>query len=203
MGEGERRLALRVPVHGQAVCYGDALPVRGTIENLSRTGALLEVASPPVGDTLDVFLKTGVGTARVTARPVRIEKVARRTRIALQFGELAPADREVVEEAIAAAARRPVLVLDDDHARKRALVRELSQLGMTPLAPRTPLDAIDLLTNAQPAVSVALLAPSYGHSLEALSQLVADSFPWVRAAEISDDVDATVRSALRLAPALA
>jgi hypothetical protein len=207
MGDVERRLALRVPVHGFAVCYGDALPVCGRIENISRSGALLDIAGTPSGAMLELELKVGTGTARVTARPVRIEQGARRTKLALQFADLSPMDREVldaaIDEAAAVVARRPVLVLDGDISRRRTLVAQLAERGMTPLAPHTPLDAIDLLTNSQLPVSVALIAPSFGHSLEALQQLVADSFPWVRAATISDDVEATAHHALRLLPALA
>jgi len=206
MGDGERRLALRVPVHGSAICYGDALPVSGRIENLSRNGALLDIAGTPSGATLELELRVGTAVARITARPIRVERSARRTKLALQFADLSADDRSVIEsaidDAVAAASRRPVRVLDDDHSRRRVLVAQLAEQGMTPLAPRTPLAAVDLLTNAQMAVCVALLAPSFGHSLEALEQLVAD-FPWVRATPITDDVDATVRRALHLAPTLA
>jgi hypothetical protein len=42
---------------------------------------------------------------------------------------------------------------------------------------------------------VALLAPSFGQSSAELRALFAESFPWVTAAEISNDVDATVEAA--------
>ena len=67
---------------------------------------------------------------------------------------------------------------------------------MTPLAPRTPLEAIDLLTRTQLHVNVCLLAPSFGQSTAELRALVSDSFPWVSTAEISDDVEDTVDRAL-------
>jgi hypothetical protein len=63
---------------------------------------------------------------------------------------------------------------------------------MTPLAPRTPLEAIDLLARSHLHINVCLLAAGFGHSADQLRALVAESFPWVTAADISDDVEATV-----------
>lgn len=207
MGDVERRVAVRVPVRGIAICYGEQLPVRGTIENLSRDGALLDVMGLPDGRLLELELALGGSRVRLTARPVRAEPNASRTRLALQFADVAPADRSVIDAAIdgavAAAARPRVLVIDDDHRRLRALILALEQHGMTPLAPRTPLDAIDMLMNPELAVSTALLAPSFGHSLEALEGLVADSFPWVRAHLIDDDIASTARRAAQIVPATA
>lgn len=201
MGEvaRERRAALRVPVRGVAVCYGDNPPVRGTIENLSSTGALINMAGTPAGAILELELKLGASTPRVTARSVRIEQGPQRTRIALCFDELdadvrADIDAAIVH-AVVAAERRPVLVIDDDSRRRASLLALLESHGMTPVSARTPLDAIAVLTSPQLAVSVALLAPSFGHSLDALHHLVSDSFPWVRAAEISDDLEATLERA--------
>lgn len=197
MGEVERRASVRVPARGVTVCYGGTAPVRGTIENLSSTGALVTFDHAPSSSDLDLDLelKLGTASARISARVVRSEG----KRIGLSFDDLDPAVRDAIDTAIdsalVAAARRPVLVIDDNVKRRASLLALLETQGMTPIAPRTPLDAIDLLTNGYLAVSVALLAPSFGHSLEALEHLVSDSFPWVRAAEISDDVQATVQRA--------
>lgn len=201
MGDvAERRTALRVPVHGVAVCYGDAnLPIRGTIENLSSSGALINVSGAPTAGSLQLELKLGTSTGRVTARAVRVERGARRTRIAVCFDDIDDGVRAAIDAAIdhavIAAERRPILVIDDNRRRRAMLHALLEAQGMTPVAARTPLDAIAVLTNPHLAVSVALIAPSFGHSLDALDHLVSDSFPWVRSAEISDDLDETVERA--------
>ena len=49
-------------------------------------------------------------------------------------------------------------------ARRVELATRLAARGMTPLAPRTPLEAIDLLTRTQLHVNVCLLAPSFGQT---------------------------------------
>jgi hypothetical protein len=127
---------------------------------------------------------------------VRVERNARRTRLALEFYELDDRVRAAIDAAIdhavIAAERRPVLVIDGNAQRRAALLDALETQGMSPVAARTPLDAIAILTNPHLAVSVALLAPSFGHSLEALRHLVSDSFPWVRDAEITNDVFGTL-----------
>jgi hypothetical protein len=101
-----------------------------------------------------------------------------------------------IDHALRAAQRRPILVIDDRPARRVNLATRLAARGMTPLAPRTPLEAIDLLTRTQLHVNVCLLAPSFGQSVDELRALVSDSFPWVTTAEISDDVELTVDRAL-------
>jgi len=201
MGDvAERRTALRVPVHGVAVCYGDTnLPIRGTIENLSSSGALINVSGAPGTDALQLELKLGASSGRVTARAVRVERGPRRTRIAICFDEVDDRVRAAIDAAIdhavIAAERRPVLVIDENLRRRAMLHALLEAHGMTPVAARTPLDAIAVLTNPHLAVSVALIAPSFGHTREALHHLVSDSFPWVRSAEISDDLAETVEAA--------
>ncbi len=197
----ERRSRLRVPVQGVAVCYGDYLPMRGTIENLSSSGALINLFGTPEGDTLELELKLGHSSGRVTGRSVRVERGPSRTRIALMFDQLDEHARAAIdaaiEHAMIAAERKPVLVIDDNLSRRSTLVALLESHGMTPIPASTPLDAIAVLINPQLAVSVALLAPSFGHSIDALNHLVSDSFPWVRAAEISDDPYASLDRAER------
>lgn len=209
----ERRRALRVPVRGVAVFYPAARtesgPLRlgtedgalhGTIENLSSSGALVIVADVPFDESLDVELKLGHDTGWVSARTVRIERTARRWRIAVQFDRMDDQMRAAIEGAIdhalRAAQRRPILVIDDRPGRRVNLATRLAARGMTPLAPRTPLEAIDLLTRTQLHVNVCLLAPSFGQSVEELRALVSDSFPWVTTAEITEDVEATVDRAV-------
>jgi PilZ domain len=196
----ERRRALRVPVRGVAVLYAEDGATHGTIENLSSSGALVSVAGVPRDQALDVELKLGVDSGWVTARTVRVERTAKRFRIAVAFENIDPAVAAAIENAITAAIRaaqrRPILVIDDRIARRHDLVARLAARGMTPLAPRTPLEAIDLLTRTQLHVNVCLLAPSFGQSTAELRALVSDSFPWVSTAEISDDVEATVDRAV-------
>jgi hypothetical protein len=196
----ERRRALRVPVRGVAVFYAEDGAMHGTIENLSSSGALVTVAGVPSDQTLDVELKLGDDSGWVSAKTVRIERTARRWRIAVQFDRVDDQMRAAIEGAIdhalRAAQRRPILVIDDRPARRVNLATRLAARGMTPLAPRTPLEAIDLLTRTQLHVNVCLLAPSFGQSVDELRALVSDSFPWVTTAEISDDVELTVDRAL-------
>ena len=196
----ERRRALRVPVRGVAVFYAEDGATHGTIENLSSSGALVSVAGVPSEQALDVELKLGVDSGWVSARTVRVERTAKRFRIAVAFENIDPAVAAAIDNAITAAIRaaqrRPILVIDDRIPRRHDLVTRLAARGMTPLAPRTPLEAIDLLTRTQLHVNVCLLAPSFGQTTAELRAMVSDSFPWVSTAEISDDVEATVDRAL-------
>lgn len=196
----ERRRALRVPVRGVAVFYAEDGAMHGTIENLSSSGALVTVAGVPFDESLDVELKLGEDSGWVSARTVRIERTARRWRIAVEFDrmddQMRAAIEVAIEHALRAAQRRPILLIDDLPARRVHLATRLAARGMTPLAPRTPLEAIDLLTRTQLHVNVCLLAPSFGQTVDELRALVSDSFPWVTTAEISDDVDLTVDRAL-------
>ena len=196
----ERRSALRVPVRGVAVFYAEDGATHGTIENLSTSGALVTVAGVPSEQALDVELKLGADSGWVSARTVRVEKLAKRWRIAVAFEHVDPSVAASIDSAITssirAAQRRPILVIDDRIPRRHDLVTRLAARGLMPLAPRTPLEAIDLLTRTQLHVNVCLLAPSFGQSTAELRALVSDSFPWVSTAEISDDVDATVDRAL-------
>jgi hypothetical protein len=200
MGDLERRSALRVPVRGVAVFYAEDGATHGTIENLSASGALVSVSGVPNEKNLDVELKLGVDSGWVSARTVRVEKAAKRWRVAVAFEHVDPSVAASIDAAITsairAAQRRPILVIDDRISRRTDLVTRLAARGMTPLAPRTPLEAIDLLTRTQLHVNVALLAPSFGHTTGELRALVSDSFPWVSTAEITDDVEATVDRAL-------
>lgn len=204
----ERRFAFRVPVQGAAVCYGITGPLRGTIENLSSSGALIDLPSlpsqrgpaaiggTPISESLELELKLGTTSSRIRAHTVRVEPGPCRTRVALRFDSIGDRDLAAIEAAIdhavIAAERRPVLVVDDNLRRRDTLVAMLETQGMAPVAARTPLDAIAVLTNPHLVVSVALLAPSFGHSLDALHHLVSDSYPWVRTAEIVDDLDETI-----------
>ena len=197
----ERRRALRVPVRGVAVFYAEDGAVHGTIENLSSSGALVAIANAPVDDMIDVELRLGGETGWVSARTVRIERTSRKWRIAVQFDrvdeELRVAIEHAIQHALRAAHRKPVLVIDDRSSRRTDLTKRLAARGLTPISPRTPLEAIELLTRTQLHVNVCLLAPSFGQSVAELRTLVADSFPWVATAEISDDIDATVDRAVR------
>ena len=204
----ERRRALRVPVRGFAVLHAThgPGPLHGSLENLSQSGALVHVASKPPTDDLELELRLDDGDGWVTARTVRVERVNANTqrggwRIAVVFDRVEPGMRAAIDTAIShalsAAKRRPVLVIDDQAERRTNLITKLAAEGMTPLAPKTPLEAIDILTRSQLHVSVCMLAPGFGVASTDLATILSDSFPWVTTAEISDDVDDTASRALR------
>jgi hypothetical protein len=196
---GERRRALRVPVRGVAVLYASGGPMHGMIENLSQSGALVSVASRPVEPMFDMEVKLPEGNGWVVARTVRVEPSGRHWRIALTFDRVDDALRDTIEASIVsargAARRRPILVIDENSDRKRDLIARLANRGMTPLAPKTPLEAIDLLTRSQLHVGVCLLAPGFGMPSTDLRDVLSDNFPWVFVAEITDDLDATTHHA--------
>jgi len=204
MGEpivpGERRRALRVPVRGIAVLYASGGPLHGMVENLSQSGALVSVASRTPEQHLDMEIRLADGSGWVVARTVRVEPHARKWRVALAFDRVDESLREAIESSISAARgaarRRPILVIDENSDRKRDLIARLANRGMTPLAPKTPLEAIDLLTRSQLHVGVCLLAPGFGVPSHDLRAVLTDSFPWVSVAEITDDLDATTHHAI-------
>jgi len=197
---GERRRALRVPVRGVAVLYANGGAHHGTLENLSQGGALISVASQPLQAQLDMEIRVAEGGGWGVARTVRVEPLASSCRIAVAFERIDAGLRESIDAAIAsargAARRRPILVIDENSDRKRALIDRLSNRGMTPLAPNTPLEAIDLLSRSQLHVGVCLLGPGFGVPSTALRAVLTDSFPWVSVAEITDDLEATTHQAI-------
>jgi len=197
---GERRRALRVPVRGVAVLYASGGPLHGMLENLSQCGALVSVAIRPSEEQLDIELRLAEGGGWVVGRVVRVEPHARQWRVALAFDRVDESLRGAVDASIAsargAARRRPILVIDENTVRKNDLISRLSDCGMTPLAPKTPLEAIDLLSRSQLHVGVCLLAPGFGVPSHDLRAVLSDSFPWVSVAEITDDLDATTHQAI-------
>jgi PilZ domain len=197
---GERRRALRVPVRGIAVLYASGGPLHGMIENLSQSGALVGVASRPLEQELDIEIRLAEGSGFVVARTVRVEPYGRQWRIAVTFDRVDDSLRESIAASIdsarGAARRRPILVIDENSDRKRDLISRLADRGMTPLAPKTPLEAIDLLTRSQLHVGVCLLAPGFGVPSTDLRAVLTDSFPWVSVAEITDDLEATTHHAI-------
>jgi CheY-like chemotaxis protein len=203
----ERRCNLRIPVRGFAVLHAEngPGPLHGSLENLSQSGALVHVASKPPDANLDLELRLEGGDGWVTARTVRVERVNPNTqrggwRIAVAFERVEPGIRAAIEMAIShalsAAKRRPILVIDDQASRRTTLIERLLSEGMTPIAPRTPLEAIDLLTRSQLYVSVCMLAPGFGVESTDLATILSDSFPWVTTAQISDDIDDTATRAV-------
>lgn len=183
-----------MPVCGVAVFHAGGRAIHGEIENLSSDGALVAVQNAPA--KAEIELKLGLESGWVQARTVRTEP----TRVAVQFLRVDDSVRAsidiAIDGALRAAKRRRVLVIDERNAQRHDLVSRLVARGMTPLAPRTPLEAIDLLTRASLHVNVCLLAPSFGQSSAQLRALVSDTFPWVSATEISDDLDDTVERAV-------
>jgi hypothetical protein len=180
-------------------------PLHGSLENLSQSGALVCVPSKPPTDNLDVELRLSEGDGWVSARTVRVERTNPDSprggwKIAVVFDRVDPTMRAAIdtaiEHALSAARRRPILVIDDKVERRSSLIQRLAHEGMTPLAPRTPLEAIDLLARSQLHVSVCMLAPGFGVDKGDLATILSDSFPWVTTAEIDDDLDATATRAI-------
>jgi hypothetical protein len=203
----ERRRTLRAPVRGVAVHHAAEGPLHGALENLSRGGALVNIACAPsrtreglAEETHELELRLSEGCGWVVARTVRLEPAAKRWRLAVSFDRvdatIGAAIDAAIGSALSAAARRAILVIDDRADRRASLIDRLSNRGMTPLAPRTPLEAIELLTRTQLHVSVVLLAPGFGVASAELAALLADSFPWVTTTEITDDLEATTGRAV-------
>jgi hypothetical protein len=194
----DRRRALRVPVRGVAVLHSQEGPLHGAIENLSYGGALVDVSTPLAPFfAADLELRFGNHNSVVAARTVRVEvKPRRKWRVAVAFDGVDAATRDAIDatitSAIAAARRRPILVIDDQVERRDALIELLLGRGMTPLAPRTPLDAIELLTRAQLHVDICLLSPTSRD----IATVLEDSFPWVTTTEIDDDYETSAGLAI-------
>ena len=192
----ERRRSMRVPVRGTAVLQAGAGPMHGTVENLSHSGALLNVPARPHQDDHDLELHLVDGGGIVGARTVRVETRGDAYRVAVVFDRVDPAMRasisSAIDAALAAARQRPILVIDDPGPRRAELIDRLVDRGMTPVAPGTPLETIDLLTRTHLQIAVCLLAPGRSD----LASVLADSFPWVTTLEISDDVTDSVARAV-------
>ncbi len=213
---------MRVPARGFAVLHSDngPTPLHGSLENLSATGALVHLAAKPSGalpeDAIDLELRLPEGDGWVTARAVRVDRVSPRSpafagslhlgpragwHLAVIFDRVPAAMRSAIEcsieHAVSAAERRAVLVIDDQAERRDSLIEQLARNGLTPLAPKTPLEAIELLNRPQLHISVCLLAPGFGvASSTDLAAIVSDSFPWVTTTLITDDLDITTARAL-------
>jgi hypothetical protein len=170
------------------------------IENLSQAGALITVTQRPHEPELDLEIRLAGGAGWASARTVRVEPYGGQWRIAFAFERSDEALRGAIDAAIraarGAARERTVLVIDENSDRKRDLVHRLSDRGMTPLVPRTPLEAIDMLTRSQLHSGVCLLAPGFGVPSTDLRAALTDSFPWLSVAEITDDLEATTHQAI-------
>src|SRR5689334_10647815 len=120
----DRRTALRVPIRGTAVIHAQEGPLHGAVENLSYGGALLDLSTPLAAFfAADVELRLPLRSGSVGARTVRVEvKPRRRWRIAVAFDRVDDSMREAIDstidDALSAARRRPILVIDDDHERR-------------------------------------------------------------------------------------
>jgi len=199
-------------LHGDhGVLYGkiENLSLGGVLVSVA-SAPRWEIDRDPDPGTLDIELKFGGGRSSVPARgsgqidlpgaerpfaatghPVRIEPVAGRVRIAVAFDRLfAGVEDEIedeIEAALGAALSRPVLIIDDNEPRRRRIATEVGARGMTPLVPRTPLEAIDLLSRTRLHVAVCAVAERFAdipsHELHAF---LAEGFPWVRTLTIDN-----------------
>lgn len=92
------------------------------------------------------------------------------------------------------ASARSVIIVDDEARRRGQLIDRLTAAGLTPLAPKTPLDSFDLLSRTEPGDMV-LLSPTF-------AEAVADTYPGFDTHDITDDVEDTVSRAIAsLSPA--
>jgi hypothetical protein len=197
----ERRGAMRVAVQGTAVMRGGAPPLHGVVENLSRSGALVHVSTPPADGEHELELQLPGGRGTLRARTVRIAPTRHATwSVALAFERVEPALQQSIDASVADAVRaaraRLVIVLDDDERRRARLVDRLVDRGFTPLAPRTPLETIDLLASPALRIRLCLVAADFRIARAALAQTLAEHFPWVTAASIDDDLDGAVDHAV-------
>ncbi|HLL23212.1 MAG TPA: PilZ domain-containing protein, partial [Kofleriaceae bacterium] len=131
----ERRCALRVPVRGFAVLHADQGPLHGALENLSQTGALVNVAAKPLASAIELELRLSEGDGIISARTVRVAPAQTRGgyHVAVVFEHVDPATRlaidTAIEHALSAAKRRPVLVIDDHVDRRMLLIQRLARAG--------------------------------------------------------------------------
>lgn len=190
----ERRAAVRVPVRGIAVLRATGHEIHGSLHNLSRTGALVGVSHGFAGRDVDLELRVDGMLAEMPATAIRFDG----THVALAFDTARIDERtraaldSTISSAISAALRRPVLVIDDHVQRRDSLIARLTMHGMTPIAPQTPLEAVDLLTRSPTHVAVALVAPFRSIEAATLHAVLTESFPHLRIAMISDDLEDTV-----------
>ncbi len=193
----DRRRTLRVPVRGPAVIHSQEGPLPAVLQNLSYGGALVDIEAPLAAFfAAELELRIAQTSGTVAARTVRVEvQPRRRWRIAVAFErvdrEMRDAIDDTIEAALLAARRRPILVIDGDESRRTALIDLLLARGMTPLAPITPLEAIDVLTRPSMHVDVALLSPDHP-----LGPVIAESFPAVTTTLIDDDIETSVGLAI-------
>ncbi|MDX2089436.1 MAG: PilZ domain-containing protein [Kofleriaceae bacterium] len=197
----ERRSAMRVPVQGSAVLRSDAARVHGVVENLSCSGALLHVSTLPGSGEVELELHLADGNGTLRARMVRVSPTRHATWfVALAFDRIDPPLQRTIDTSIAdamqAARARTVLVLDNRDLRRAQLLDRLVDRGFTPVAPRTPLETIDLLASAALHVRMCLVAKDFAVARNELAQTLGEHFPWVTVAEISDDLELTVDNAL-------
>lgn len=200
----ERRRGLRVPIRGEAVLHTSEGGCHATVENLSQSGVLLSLPCAPDldrGSTVDVELRMLGGGGWIRGRTVRVDRVGGRWLVALEVVELDAAFRARIEGAIAAALstveRRPVLVIDSCSDRRERLSEKLVAHGLTPLTPRTPLEAMDLLTQPQMHVDVCIVGDSFDFDSDTITEVLTDSFPWVTTEEVDDDLEDTAVRAAR------
>lgn len=147
---------------------------RYAIENLSAGGALVTGAPPlEAGDRVRaLLLPAGHDPEPLSAEVVRVEPRPFGAALGLQFDgplglPLVPG--QAAAEPPVQGKGRVVLVVDDDPAVRRALVRDLSVLGCDVLAAASPLEAVNVLNDSDAAVGIVIvdlcLGPSDGLDL--------------------------------------
>jgi hypothetical protein len=202
-----RRRALRAPARGLAVLHSTEGSLHAGIENLSCTG-LLATASASAGFDrrgadrffLDLRLADRPRIA-VRGKTIRVETRDVRVKIAVAFCDLerdaALAIEDAVSRAMEASQVQTLLVIDSDVERRARTAEALSASGIMPIVPRTPLEAIDLLSRARLHIGLCTIGKQFAEipAIE-IRQFLAEGFPWVRVLDAADEPAATVARAV-------
>jgi hypothetical protein len=199
----EKRRALRAPVHGHAVLHGDRAATAGVIHNLSLGGALVRVGEV-LGrtDALDVELRLP-SARRVMLRGhgIRVDREGDGPRMAVGFDRVPPDAEDAIEDAVitalSATRARHVLVVDAIEERQLDVAAAMRARELTPLTPRTPLEAIELLGDPANQIDVCAVSARFADVAGGeLTAFLKEAFPWVRIVRIGDDAIAVADDAV-------
>ncbi len=199
----EKRRALRAPVHGHAILHGHRGAEAGVIHNLSLSGALVGVHEPlDEQDALTVELRLPTA-ARFTLRghAVRVDRRDDSPRMAVVFERVSADAEDAIEDAVvnALTATRAhcVMIVDAIEERRIDVAEAMRARDLTPLAPRTPLEVIDLLGDPTNQIDVCAVSARFaGLAGGDLTSFLKEAFPWVRIVRIGDDVVAVADDAV-------
>jgi hypothetical protein len=198
----EKRRALRAPVHGHAVLHGDRSAAAGVIYNLSLNGALVRVREALAGgDSLEVELRLpNAKRYRIPSHTVRVDRLDDGPRMALGFDRVSADAEDAIEDAVVmaltATRARRVMIVDAIEERRIDVAEAMGARGLTPLTPRTPLEVIDLLGDADRQIDVCAVSARFADLAgRDVTDFLKEAFPWVRIVRIGDDAVAVADDA--------